>query len=851
MATTRSLDGSAWEVKGYLGLDGAEVAATRSRETGPGWLPATVPGSVVADLWRAGEVPDPYHERNSLAIEWVAERSWLYRRTVDASGIPAGGRAWLRFEGVDHGAQVFLDGDRIGRHEGMFVPFEIEVGDRLADGASHALAVIVEPAPVTEPQTGRTSRVRVHKSRMSYGWDFSPRMIHQGIWQPVSLVTAGQVRITDVWARPTLAADCRSARVEVAVAVDLDSAGGVTVTAEATGIEGVAARAETHESVGAGRAVVTLSFDVAAPPLWWPNGHGPAPVGTVLVRVTADTGDSDERSVPLSFRRIELVPNEGAPADARPYTFQVNGRRIYAKGWNWVPQDILHGVPRADRIEHLTGLLAEAHVNLVRVWGGGLIETPAFYEACDRRGIMVWQEFIQSSSGIEDTPSDDPAWVELLAREASAIVPLRRNHPSLALWCGGNELQDADGPLDDVRSPALAALASVVHQLDPDRAWLPTSPTGPVFHNRLETLRTEPERLHDVHGPWEHQGLTGQYELGNLGSGLLNSEFGVEGMTNRRTHEALISPGRRWPAGKANPVYLHLGDWWVNEPLVQASFGDRLTDLETLRTASQWLQATGLGYAVEGNRRRWSRNSGSLPWQFNEPYPFAWSTCAVDHRGDAKPAYHAVRRAYAPISVTARFGRAALEGATTFDAAVWAVSDHDVVTGGAVTATLVTAEGERLGEERWTVDLPDDRPLEVGRLAADRGGRAFPDVFFLDLRLADAEGTVVAANRYTFSGAANLGPLFDLQAATVTLDATSDGDCWTIAIHHTAGPAAVALAVSDARPIDARGWAVPSDGGFDLLPGEARSIDVRWRDAPVDGRRLALEGWNVGPIDIA
>jgi beta-mannosidase len=134
-------------------------------------------------------------------------------------------------------------------------------------------------------------------------------------------------------------------------------------------------------------------------------------------------------------------------------------------------------------------------------------------------------------------------------------------------------------------------------------------------------------------------------------------------MTNRRTHEALISAPRRWPATRANGVYRHLGDWWNNEPLVQASFGGRLDDLESLRRASQHLQASGLGYAVEANRRRWPRNSGSLPWQFNEPYPSAWSTCAVDHRGDPKPAYYAVRRAYASMTVTASFDRAALEGA--------------------------------------------------------------------------------------------------------------------------------------------------------------------------------------------
>jgi beta-mannosidase len=159
------LDGPDWRVKGYLGIEGALAAAQRGGEGGPGWLPAEVPGSVVHDLWRAGEVPDPYVERNSLSIEWVPERAWLYRRRVSVpdSTVAAGTRAWLRFDGVDFGGHVFLDGEPIGRHEGMFAPFEFEVGERLRPGADHELAVVVEPAP--EPSRRRAARAGCGSTR--------------------------------------------------------------------------------------------------------------------------------------------------------------------------------------------------------------------------------------------------------------------------------------------------------------------------------------------------------------------------------------------------------------------------------------------------------------------------------------------------------------------------------------------------------------------------------------------------------------------------------------------------------------------------------------------------------------
>ena len=834
------LDGADWKVKGYLGLDGALAAARRGGEAGPGWLPASVPGSVIHDLWRSGEVPDPYVERNSLAIEWVPERAWLYRRRVSVpdGAVADGGRAWLRFDGVDFGCHVFLDGEPLGRHEGMFTPFEFEVGERLPPGVDHELAVVVEPAPETEPQTGRTSRVRIHKSRMTYGWDFCPRMIHQGIWQPVSLEIAGHVRITDVWARPQVSADFRRARVTIQVQLDVAEPRRVAVSAELDGRSAT----ETAE-LGAGRRTVALELDVADPPLWWPNGHGPSPVSRLVVRATGDDGVTDERSVPIGFRTVELAPNEGGEASARPYTFVVNGRRIYAKGWNWVPHDVFHGVPRPDRIEHLTGLLARAHVNLVRVWGGGLIETAAFYDACDRRGIMVWQEFIQSSSGVEDTPSSNPTFVELMTREAEQIVPLRRNHPSLVAWCGGNELQD-DGPLDDERSPVLAALHDVVRRLDPDRAWLPTSPTGRVFHNRLDKIEEDPDGLHDVHGPWEHQGLAAQYELYNRGTSLLNSEFGVEGMTNRRTHDALIpDPAHRWPAGLDNPVYRHLGEWWNNLPLLQAAFGGRLDDLEAVRRASQRLQADGLRYAVEANRRRWPRNSGSLPWQFNEPYPFAWSTSAVDYRGDPKPAYFAVRRAYAPVAITARFDRAVLEGADCLDADIWTWSEHERIEGVAH-ARVVDLAGAELVSASWAVEVTPEGPVIAGRFETRFDGLP-PDLFLLDVTLADKASTTRATNRYLFGGGSDLAPLLDLEPATIAVEIDRDDERWLLRLEHRGGPAAIGMTIEDGRPIHDPGWAGADDSGFDLLPGERADVAVTWRDAPAAGRRLRLSAWNV------
>ncbi len=705
-----SLDGADWQLKGWLGEEW-QWHLSKPWDA-PGWLPARVPGSVIDDLWRAGELPDPYRERNSRFAEWVSERSWIYRRRV------RGGR--IRFEGVDHEATVFVDGEQVAHHVGAFTPFEVDV-----PGGEHLLAVVVHAAPETEAQVGRTSRVRVHKPRMNYGWDFCPRLVHQGIWRSVYVV------------RPE--------------------------------DDEVFPRVSLREGVGIVEAAGEVLLEVDSPELWWPNGMGEQRLYEVR-----------ELGLRVGFRTIELVPNDGAPPDALPYTLVVNGRPMYANGWNWVPLDALYGVPRPDKLAHVLDLASRANVNLLRVWGGGLIETDEFYDLCDRLGLLVWQEFVQSSSGIENVPSDDPDFVRLMEEDARAIVPRRRRHPSLAIWCGGNELWADDS------TPVLAALKRVVRELDPERAWRPTSPMGPNHD-------------HDVHGPWEHQGLRDHYEHYDTRTSLLHSEFGVQGMTNRRSLERLIEPEHRWPADRSNPVYLHLGAWWNNAEFVQDAFGGRIDDVETMRRASQWLQYEGLRYAVEAQRRRWPRCSGTLPWQFDESYPQAWCTTAVDYRGDAKPAYYGVARSYRGAP-SAHFATCAWGGEREARAHV------------SGPARFVDLDGRVVAE------------ASAGELVAPLDAFS-SDVFVLDL----------GANRYVMTRARDLAPLLDLPLAQLEVERTSN----SLLLENVSAVAAAGIVIEDSRPYDEPGWVVFSENVIDLLPGETREIQVQ---GPVG--ELRIEGWN-------
>jgi beta-mannosidase len=847
---TISLNGD-WQFKGYIGEDWLwrdalhpEIHDTR------GWNAATVPGSVQNDLWRAGLIPDPYVEQNSLAAEWAKDRTWVYQRAFTVAPALGGSRIELVFEGVDYSARYYLNGDLLGSSQGMFLPATFEVGDQLNFAGDNRLAVVIDPAPFEQPQIGYTSRVSTQKTRMNYWWDFSPRMVHLGIWQDVFLRVTGPARFETVFFRPVLAGDLASA--EVAAQVRLDRAGDdpvrVEFTLRAAGDEAVIQRASLALAPGEveGQAVLR----VEQPELWWPNGSGGQPLYEATA--TAWVGDalSDTRTETIGFRRIEFVQNEGAAEGALPYNLVVNGRKIYITGWNWVPLDVLYGVEQPGKRERLLRLARNAHVNLLRVWGGGLIEKEAFYRACDRMGILIWQEFIQSSSGIDNYPSEDPDFIRFLVRNAEQAVTARCNHPALAVWCGGNELHYTETSLCDDQTPALAALRDVVKRLDPGRHWVPTSPAGGVFGFGAPETEDEAARLQDVHGPWEYQGLREQYRLYNQGRSLLHSEFGVEGITNLAALNRAIAPAHQWPVSLDNPVWEHLGAWWVKERQWDAIFGP-FKAIETAVRATQFMQADGLRYAVEADRRRMYQNGGSLPWQFNEPYPMAACTSAVDYFAEPKPAYYSVARAYQPLAISARFTTLAWGGESDFEAEVWVANPGTEITADR-SSQVVEMDGRILLDRGARITCAGNRAAAVDavRLPLER---IKSDLFFLDTALWDAEGELLVSARYLFSKTENLAPMVnDLPRAALASRVEKAGKNWKVFLENPSDQAALWVWLEmEKADLRAPGYAYFSDNYFCLYPGEQRIISARWSSDTAEASRfIRVSGWNFSAIRI-
>jgi len=795
------------------------------------WIRACVPGDVIADTLDAGRIPHPYRDLDSLACEWLSERDWVYRKEFTVPDDWQGKHVRLRFDGVDYACEVYLNGQLLGRHEGMFTPFEFDVTHILRFGKPNCLTVLVEhkpPVDVVQGQIGWTSRARVWKSRFAYDWDWCTRLVPLGIWQSVSLLATDGAWIEDVWVRPRVAGDV--AHVEVRSRLrSLPSASGEWTLfwrvedpdgrLVVQGSEAVPAR-ETQP------VEQVTPLEIPNPRLWYPNGMGEQPLYRLYVQLGRGTQTSDEREVTFGIRTLRTIPNEGAPPDALPYTLEVNGRRVFVKGWNWAPHEQMYGRVQPERYERLLTLAKHAHCNLLRVWGGGLLEREEFYNLCDRLGIMVWQEFPHSSSGIQNAPPEDEAYLRYIEEQARQMIPLRRNHPSLVIWCGGNELMDDRYvPLPDAH-PALAKLKSLVQELDPDRIWLPTSASGPVEGASAELAGTG--KMHDVHGPWVYLGAEEHYRFYNAIDPLYHSEFGVEGAANLQVFERFISPEHRFPPDATNPMWLHHGSWWVHREKLEALFG-RIDDLPTFIRASQWMQAEGLRYAIEANRRRKWRCSGVSPWQFNEPFPNTACTNVLDYLGQPKPAYWWARRAYEPIHISLQYEKLTWRPGEKWQAEVWLHHSGVQPIRARWSVCLLALDGRECARSGGTVEVVPEGGVHAGHvecvLPAEVG------VWMALACLHDERGGILSCNEYLFSTAQPpMQPLLEAPRTTLRV--------WhrhqRVGIKNTGE--AIALFVR-LIPQDGQ-WLLCEDDYFCLIPGETRVLSVAGKGT------IAVEAWN-------
>ncbi|MFC5404142.1 glycoside hydrolase family 2 protein [Cohnella soli] len=827
-----------WRVKGFwpwVPIKGTSMELGQELLGVTDWLPATVPGGVHYDLYQAGIIANPYQNLNSLNCEWVENRWWLYRTVVERPE-RTGCRIELAFKGLDYEAAVYANQTLLGEHKGMFHEAAYDVTALMNEHERLEISVLLKHAPDEMAQIGKTSETFTQKSRFNYKWDFSTRLVNIGIWDDVVLRLHNAYSIGEVYLSSDvrglgsseansvtgiirMKADvrkqdpCNEDRIPLMLLVDCRDPEGRDVASHTVVVrEGGTAEAE---------------LKVPNPQLWYPNGYGFQPLYQVNVRLQSSEGVIlDERTFATGIRKLEYRRNDDSPEDALPYTVIINNKRIYIRGVNMTPLDHLYGNVTNEQYSWMVRLMRQGNMNMVRIWGGGLIEKTKFYELCDANGIMIWQEFIQSSSGVDNIPSKRPEFLELLEQTARAALADRRNHVSLTVWSGGNELMSEPNKPSNDGDANLAMLKALVAEYDPGRLFLPTSASGPV-----EYITDDKEIGHDVHGHWKYMNNPEHYRLYGENDNLFHSEFGVDGLSRVKSlHKFLSEPHRDPVSMQASMVWRHHGEWWDTLARDDSLFGP-MEDLAVFSECSQWVQAEGLRFILEANRRRKFHNSGSIVWQLNEPWPNVSCTNLVDYFGETKMAYYWTKQAFAPLHVSMDYRKLNVEPGERVQRDVY-VHAHDAGINVQVTAEVLDFLGNLLHSAKFEALTVEDKALCVGQLNFCIPS-ALVGLLIVRLRYRSNLGEG-ETHPYFFS--ADSGPVYrsalNIAGAKLQVRKEQIGQRSTLtgmieSLFTVTNSGTEAALHVHAEELTNGYWMESDDQYFTLLPGEMRKVAVR------------------------
>lgn len=640
------------------------------------WHPATVPGTVHTDLMAIGLIPDPFVGENERMVQWVDKEDWIYETRFDADSITREcGRVDLVFEGLDTYADVFLNDSLILKADNMFRTWEIPVEGLLRPQGNELKVYFHSPIKVDMPkfdalpfqydagndqaQNGGLIDKRVsvfaRKAGYHYGWDWGPRLVTSGIWRPVYLRGYDDARIDNVFFR-TGSISRKQAEMSATIEVESERSGAraqLTVSDAATGKRLASGKLTLNEGVNR----VPLPMQVKNPRLWWSRGLGDANLYDFKVELTVDGKVVDTRTERTGIRTVEVVREEDA--GGRSFYFKLNGVPVFAKGANYIPCD--NFLPRVtpEIYRRTVQDAADANMNMLRIWGGGIYEDDRFYELCDSLGIMVWQDFMFACS-LYPTEGE---LLDNIRREAEDNVRRLRNHPSIAIWCGNNECLEAwynwglkrryekQGVADTIWRQYEAlyheVLPEVMAEHAPDMYYHPSSP-----FSRKEGS-PEPDRG-DYH-LWLVWGGGQPIDTYNHFRSRFFSEYGFQSFPELETVKKyapdpaehyidsdVMLAHQRAGAGANRKIERYLLDSY-REP----------KDFASLLYMTQVLQGDAIKTAIEAHRSDRPYCMGSLFWQHNDCWPVAsWSS--RDFFGRWKAQHYFAKKAYRDILVTLR-----------------------------------------------------------------------------------------------------------------------------------------------------------------------------------------------------
>lgn len=790
------------------------------------WSDAKVPGTVHQDLLNHNRIPNPFYGMNEEAVQWVENEDWMYRTSfvVDEQQLSRDA-AVLEMDGLDTYADVFLNGALILRSDNMFVGHKIEVKPVLRKGVNQLLVRFRSPVKEVLPQLQtngfdypasndhspwRTS-VYTRKAPYSYGWDWGIRLATCGIWRPVRLVFSDVARIEDYYV-------CQDAVTQAKADVDnrleINNVTSSTVSALLK-VDYHYSDSDTKEikkqiELRPGANTVSLPVSIEKPHLWMPNGWGEPSLYKFTASLSVDGVEiaKQERNVGLRTVRVVMDDDE----HGKSFYFVVNGKPMFAKGANFIPDDALLPNVTQERYKRIFEDVKAANMNMLRVWGGGIYEDDEFYDEADRNGILIWQDFMFACSSYPH----DPLFVGRVESEAEYNIKRLRGHASLAMWCGNNEIYEAMRYWGWQRKYSAEAFAEMergynvlfrellpqmVERLDGTRFYMHSSPYEANW-GRPNSWKTA-----DSHnwGTWHGRK---PFESFDTDVPRFMSEYGFQAFPEMKTIRTFAEEK---DFELESPVMNAHQKADIGNALIKQTMGlyykvpEKFEDLVYVGLV---LQGQGMRHGIEAHRRNRPYCMGSLFWQLNDSWPVvSWS--GIDYYGNWKALMYQSKRAFAPILINA-----IKEGD---DLCVYLVSDelqdHDDVR---LDVELMDFDGKAHG--KWT---------QSGMLAANSS------VLFMKKRADELQGKLSAANsllHFTLkdkNGATLADDVFyfaypkdqKLPEANIETSVRQRGDAivMTLKTDKLARDIFVEVPVQGVRF---------TDNFFDLLPGQRKKITI-------------------------
>jgi beta-mannosidase len=612
---------------------------------------ATVPGTIHADLFQQHLIPDPFYGANEKKLQWIENESWEYETIFSVSNSELSAEnIELEFNGLDTYATVFLNGNSILEADNMFRKWTLSVKNRLKRGKNQ-LKIVFHSAvqkgkdaasklPYTLPEK---ERVFIRKAQYQFGWDWGPRFVTAGIWKNVQLKFWNSAKIENI-KYSQLELNEEKALLEFITEIHSPKEQIVQLALND--------KAQTFH-LKKGKNIVKMPYEILKPKFWWCNGLGKPHLYSFSVELLQQNKLLESKKLNIGLRTIELVQNKDT--FGRGFYFKLNGKPVFMKGANYVPSDSF--LPSASKTSPLELVLnaKAAHMNMLRVWGGGVYADDAFYDACDANGILVWQDFMFACSMY---PGDEK-FVANVKQEVIDQVNRLQNHPSLALWCGNNENDEGwhnwgwQKQYNYSKSDSTQIwndYKKVFHELIPQtldsllskdkNSYWPSSPS--IGWGRKESLLQGDSHYWGVW--WGKE----PFEMYQKKVGRFMSEYGFQGMPNKETLERVIAQSDLNFTSEAfkNHQKHPTGFETINEYMALDFRVPKALDKYIY--VSQLLQAHGMKTAIEAHRLAKPYCMGSLYWQFNDCWPAtSWST--VDYYGNWKASHYQVKESFTPI----------------------------------------------------------------------------------------------------------------------------------------------------------------------------------------------------------